>query len=504
MKIAMRTPCLLVSMLLLAAPVLHSHAVRAQDPAADNTAAAVKRLHERDAADAKLLMPQAGLGGTTNTPAGKRQAMIELPIGEPGCEKMTGYIQLPDPMPAAGKKVALIVAFHGNGDVGKARVGVFASAHTDRDPIIACGVQYQQTKEGGGGEFNAPTLASGQKILDGAAWLMKKVMAEYPIDPERVFVGGFSWGTAWASNLALQAWRDSPATFPFRGVFLCGSPAYATSKAQVPPVPWIFTHGSKETDVVGNNIVQAVRQVANRFLAWGITTGYHEIPGMGHAMNGQVVTIIRETINQLGGPGLDTATIKPAGANASGSPAAPEREPLSFEASDDTYVKEIVGMCNDDEWVAALARIEEIMHDRNIPSRDKREVRYFKRDVERAARAAFPATEAALQAAAEKQVFPSSADEKRLRAIVAAFADATWLKGREHPLEVLDRFGDDFPPRVRERERAAAMTAAWKLEASDRSAAKAAYKALAERASEDGGTSVWPRAAEYRLGWWLD
>ena len=453
------------------------------------------RVRQRAAADAAVLLPQRGLGGTTAGGAAPTRKSLDVAIGEPGCEKMTGHIELPDPLPE-GRKLPLMLAFHGNGDSCKGRLRSYAGASTDRDPVIVIGVQYQQLKEDGRGQFNAPTLCSGEKILDGARWLLNKVLADYPIDRDRVFVGGFSWGTAWASNMAQAEWANDRDAFPFRAVILSGSPAYG-NQAQLPPVPWIFTYGSKETNVAGNDVVGMVRRIANQMMTWGFPVQLHEIPGMGHSMSGRVVSIIRETINLCGGPGLvDDA------AAGGGSEAA--REPLPFEPNEDPYVKEVVAMCNEDQWVEAVARVDEIERDRSIRGRDKKEIRNFDRNIEKIARVEFPKVEAALQAVADAEEYPAECDIARLKSIAAAFADASWLKGRDNPTEVLDQFGDDYPPLVREREREADMRSAWALETSDRAAAKTAYQALAARAKEDHGSSIWPTAAEYRLQWWVD
>ena len=37
-----------------------------------------------------------------------------------------------------------------------------------------------------------------------------------------------------------------------------------------------------------------------------------------------------------------------------------------------------------------------------------------------------------------------------------------------------------------------------------RAEARKRYEALAARAAEDGGASVWPQAARWRLRWWQD
>ena len=59
---------------------------------------------------------------------------------------------------------------------------------------------------------------------------------------------------------------------------------------------------------------------------------------------------------------------------------------------------------------------------------------------------------------------------------------------------------------MREREREELMRKAWAMETDPekRDDAERLYEDLLLRAREDGGTSVWPEAAAYRISWWTE
>ncbi|MCC6465692.1 MAG: hypothetical protein IT463_10165, partial [Planctomycetes bacterium] len=311
-----------------------------EEPApAPKAPAAGEEIRKRGAEDAALLLPQRGLGGDDS---GKvepdKTTLKECKIEVEGCEKMTGYVLTPDTLPE-GRKVALMFTFHGNGDLGRGRVQNVGRITTARDPVITIGVQYQELTPEGGGTMGMPTLATQDKIIEGSKWLLKKVMAEQPVDPARVFVSGFSWGTSWASGWARKEWMENPDAFPFRAVFLYSSGG-AVSRETCPPVPWINFVGSEETAVLGTiNVVASVRHYSNTLAAWGIPVQYHEIPKMGHAVNGRCHQITRDVVNDLGGPGrLPYGTAQEA------------PEAVTFEASTDALVLELQKLCNEDRW----------------------------------------------------------------------------------------------------------------------------------------------------------
>ncbi|MEZ5991194.1 MAG: hypothetical protein R3E76_02445 [Planctomycetota bacterium] len=459
--------------------------------------AAGQKTITRAEKDAQKFLPQTGLGGDESGRVAPGKSTFEtLKIEVDGCEKMEGYICLPEDLDK-DKKYALMFTFHGNGDVGAGRVKNVARISSDRDPVITVGVQYQELTEAGKGQMGLPQLASSDKIFEGSRWLLDKVMKDQPVDPNRVFVSGFSWGTAWASQWACKEWREDPDNFPFRAIFLYSSPGYPREKAECPPVPWFCTVGSTETKVAGSvNVIASVRQFCNRMSAWGMPVLYHEIPGMGHAVNGRCHQITRDAINELGGPGAlpypeDGETVR--------------AEPLPFDASDDPYVREVIDLCNADDWAGALARIEQIKDDKEIGSKEKREIKHFDKDIEKVAKKEIKRVDDLVQDAVKAGKMPAPYLIKRLRAITETWAEESWVKGKGYD-ETLAFLETDFAPVKREHEREQMMKDALVLEAQEgkREEAKAKYQALAKRADEDEGRSVWPKAAEYRLSWWID
>ncbi len=455
-----------------------------------------QRIIERARADAAKLLPQRGLGGDDSGKVEPNKTKFEtVKIEVEGCEKMEGYIALPEELDTS-RKYALMFTFHGNGDVGSGRVKNVARITTGRDPVITIGVQYQQLLEDGKGKMGQPTLATPEKIIEGSRWLLDKVMKDQPVDPERVFVSGFSWGTSWASGWAGKEWRDDPEHFPFRAVFLYSSGG-AVKKETCPPCPWICTVGAEETAVLGTiNVVESVRHFSNVLAAWGVPVQYHEIPKMGHAVNGRCHQVTRDVINELGGPGMQAY----ATADSAETP-----EPLAFEASEDPYVKEVIELCNADDWQGALARIQAIDKDKSIPSKAKREVKKFEKEIEKLAKKEVKRVDELVAEAIKAEKLPPAWQVKRLRAISETWAEESWIKGKGYDAR-LAALGDDFPPVKREHEREQLMRDALALESEEgkRAEAKKKYEDLAARANEDEGKSTWPKAASYRLSWWMD
>lgn len=445
----------------------------------------------RAKADASRLLPQRGVGGDESgrTNPDKR-TFSEIKIEVEGCEDMTGYMMLPDVLPE-DRKVALMFTFHGNGDVGAGRVKNVSACSTARDPVITIGVQYQHLQENGKGKMNMPLAASGDKILEGCRWLLNKTMRDYPVDPERVFVSGFSMGTGYASGWARREWGSNPDAMPFRAVFLYSSGGSVTRET-CPPIPFVCTVGSEETAVLGSiNVVAAVRNFCNVVASWGVPVQYHEIPGMGHAVNGRCHQITRDVINELGGPGV----LRPAQA----------KEPSPFEPATDPYIQQVIELCNADRWADALGRILEIEGDKDISSKDKRPVKSFEKEIEKVAKKELKRVHDEITALVKAEKMPRASLLHRLRAIIDCWPDEAWIKGKGYG-EVLAHIEGGFPPSVCEREREQWMREALALESTDgkRPQAKAMYEKLAARKSEDDDASEWPRAAAYRLAWWID
>lgn len=466
---------------------------RAQD--SERPAEKGAAIRKRAQSDAAVLLPQRGLGGSEANdikPNGTKFSDCKIDVD--GCEKMKGFVSVPEDL-ESGKKYALMFVFHGNGDRGEGRTRVLSRITTKRDPVFVIGVQYQELTEDGKGKMGLPTLAKPEKIIEGCQWLLAKTIKEQPIDTSRVFVGGFSWGTAWTTGWCNKEWRDDPEKFPFRAAFLYSSGGQGT-KETIPPIPIISTVGENELESKGSfEVLPAVRHYSNVISAWGVPAQHHEIPGMGHDVNYRCLQITRDVINDLGGPGALPYT--------TGSKAA--REPLPFEASDDPYVKEVAALCAEDRWTDALARIDAIDKDRKLKTKDKKAVKAFEKTIVEFAKKEMPRLDKLIAQDIKDAKMPGEYTLKRQKALVEAFGAQAWAKDKGYE-KTLATINEAFPPIAREREREALMREAFRLESSEgkRAEAKALYEKLAARKGEDGGQSVWPKAAAYRLQWWIE
>jgi acetyl esterase/lipase len=249
-------------------------------------------------ATADELPPQMACGGGEGSPApgGGTGKVSEFPVTSEGADGMTAYLYLPD-NPPRDRRVPLLFVLHGNGDSGKGRHANLTAVSSKDDPIIVVGIQYQKEAT-----FNA-ALWDGAVTLRAFDWLLEKTLKEQPVDPDHVYLQGFSMGCGYAGSWAYKRWKDDPKTFPFRALFFNGSPAGARSKDDYPPVPFIAMVGEKETAVLGTiNVVKSVKTWANQLARAPRQVEYHEIPGMEHAVNGQCHQIIRDTILRLRGP----------------------------------------------------------------------------------------------------------------------------------------------------------------------------------------------------------
>lgn len=454
-------------------------------------------VRERTRKDAGRLLPQRGLGGDESarlTPG--KTTWVESAIEVEGCEKLTAYASIPEAI-ASTKRCALFFMFHGNGDVGKYRVQNHARITTDRDPVIVCGIQYQELTPEGKGQMGLPPLAAPDATIRGCRWWLDKLMKEHPVDPERVFVGGFSAGTGYASAWCNHAWREAPDQTLFRGCFLYGSGG-AASKSTIAPVVWSSMCGEDETAVLGRiNIVEAVRHWSNALASWGIPVVYHEIPKMGHDVNARCLQITRDLVNELGGPGAEHVA----------GPAGTPLDPPPFPPGTDPFVKEICALCAEDRWPEAVARILAIDQDRKIPRKDKQAVVQLSKDIEAYARTELARLEKLLAGSIQAGTFANPCVVRRAEALLAAFEKRSWPPKKSLGDKLTRLRATDYPAAVRDVERERAMREAWALEAQGdeaRAEARKRYEALAARAAEDGGASVWPQAARWRLRWWQD
>jgi hypothetical protein len=218
---------------------------------------------------------------------------------------------------------------------------------------------------------------------------------------------------------------------------------------------------------------------------------------MGHDVNYRCLQITRDVINDLGGPGALPYK------NPNDKSAAPEA--LPFEASEDPYVKEVTGLCNDDKWADAIARIDEINKNHKLKTKDKKAVQAFEKTITDFAKKELPRLDKIIAQNIKDEALPNAFQLRRQKALVEAFGKETWAANKGYA-ETLAKLNDDYPPTASERDREKMMRDAFKLESTQgkRAEAKALYEKLAARKGEDGGQSAWPKAAAYRLQWWVE
>ncbi len=277
--------------------------------------------------------------------------------------------------------------------------------------------------------------------------------------------------------------------------------AFFSSKAfdprkKYPPIPMVQTVGEKEDNFAGQDQRGYIRQYCCMARQAGLAVTYHEIPGRGHELAPRVIQIVRDHIQAFGGPGCDVYR------NARG--AQEPAEPLPF-ASEDALVQELIGLCRAEDWAGALKRAAEIDADKELKSKQKKEAKKFPKEMEKYAKKALPELEKKIEEAMKAEKFPPGWAVKRLKALSEAYAGESWVSNRNYGA-LLERLENEFEPAKREREREELFRKAEALEAEQGkwAEAKQLYEQLVKRKEEDGGASLWPKAAEYRLKWWRE
>jgi predicted esterase len=452
-------------------------AATAQDKQSDNA----KHIAERGKLDIALIRPQLSLGGDDDkivslkfaTETWKPNDEAEDPIEATWCIP-NGYDKT--------KKYPLLLTFHGDGGTGPNMAKAVSKSSAKEVPLIVAGVSWQNGKRslrGGGIEGFVGQIND----------MLAALKVKYPFDESRMFVSGFSAGVTVAEWLVTHQWENSPDEFQWRAVFF-HSKGFDSRKTY-PPIPYIVTVGENEESF--HRQLTFVRTVCNRGRQKGMDLSYHEIPCAGHELPVLVHKIVRDHIAAFVGKGCDLYR------RARGDQEPPDA--LPFE-SEDTYVKELIALCNANDWAGALARAEEIKNDKAIKTKFKKDAKKFPKVMEKAAKKILPDLGERLEKAIEDEVFPQGWVVARLKGMTAAWPNETWVKNRNYG-ELLSKLETDFEPAKRERQREALFLEARELEESDFAAAKAKYEELAARKDEDNGKSLWPGAAAYRLKWWI-
>ncbi len=406
------------------------------------------------------LPPQTACGGgegsaPVGSPPGK---FSEFPVSSDGADGMTAYLFTPDNVPA-GKKVPLLFVVHGNGDGAKGRHQSLSLISSKEFPIYVVGIQYQKEVK-----FNAAAWPWEvcQKAFD---WLLAKTTKDCPIDPDHVYLQGFSMGCGYAGGWAYARWKQDHDTFPFRALFFNSSPAPARTKEDYPPIPLINMVGEKETAVLGTiNLVKDVKTWCNQLALQGQQVEYHEVPNMEHAVNGQCCQIIRDTIQALWGP---------------------RDLPVTYEEG---AIGDAMRLMRKGRLADGFKALGEI---KDLDPKAKKAWSAAKKKLEDWAAGDLKRLDGLIAEALVKRKLFEIEEFLKFRAIAAAFPD----QGRKHASAIKSIETKQADELKRRDDYVAART----KETEDRAAAKELLQTLA--AVKGSATA---KAAAYRLSWWID
>ncbi|MCB9893675.1 MAG: hypothetical protein H6839_04425 [Planctomycetes bacterium] len=447
-----------------------------------------QRIEQQARGDIALILPQLGLGGEdtdTLTPL-KYSPKEWKPADADAPDPIDAVWCIPDGVDA-GHKLPLLITLHGDGGNAKGQAGAVARVSTKEDPVFVAAVGWQNGERSLRGGDVAGFVAQVREMV-------AAIKKDYTIDSSRIFMHGFSAGCTVTEFYLAEVWEKNPENMDIRAAFF-SSKAFDPRKSY-PPIPMIQTVGETEDNFYGQDQRGYIRQFCCMARKAGIAVTYHEIPARGHELAPRVLQIIRDHIQAFGGPGCDVYRT----ARGAQEPA----EALPF-ASDDALVAELIALCRADNWAGALKRAQEIDDDKAIKSRDKKEAKKFPKEMEKYAKKALPELEKKIEEAMKAENFPPGWAVKRLKALSEAYAEESWVSNRSYA-ELLNRLETEFEPAKREREREELFIRAESLESGQGKWAEAMklYEDLAARKDEDGGASIWPKAAAYRLKWWVD
>ncbi len=413
-------------------------------------------------ASAGELPIQEGCGGGDESPPAVNPPgkYSKFPVEVEGATGMNAYLFSPEGV-QPGRRYPLLYVFHGNGDGAEGRHRNLSNVSSKDYPVFVIACQYQK-------EAKMGSEGWGPEVTRNAfRWLLDKTLKEQPVDPDQVYLQGFSMGAGVIGQWAYRWFKDEPESMPFRGLFFNGGMASAHRKEVYPDVPYVCMVGEKETAVLGSiNVVQGVREFANELLRFGLRCEYHEIPGMEHSVNERCHKVIRDSMIALAGP------------NDPPTPAEPGE------------LASVVRKLKAGRWKDAMDELKPLEAKETEEKLRKRAIE-LRKAVEKWAPVELKRLEGRLaEGLAKKKPFDVES-WARMRAVADAFPDGAkpWadkLRGLEK------KQGDEIARRAK-------FLEARALETGDRTAAKAAYEELAK--AKD---SRMARAAAYRLSWWLD
>lgn len=456
---------------------------------------------ERAQKDAALLLPQSGVGGSPKIKLERDEhKQTEFKVAVEGCDELRAYFSVPLGADKS-RKHALVFSFTSGGEDIAEELTDVARLSSGRDPIILVGLKYVREKEVGEGFYMLEDMVEDDKLWEACDWVLAKTLKEQPVDPTRVFIGGFQGGDDKANGWAKHLWKSDPDKFPFRARLFHG-PTFEDDITGLPPVPTIFSITGFDVEMFRQfESEDTPKRLANKLRAAGIPAQYHEYGDANDLdllMNDERwVQIHRAAINTLGGPGAEE--YPPDEKRYLG--VKTDEDNLPWTEHKDPWANEVIAMAAAENWKGAWARGNNVLEDKNIKSKEKRELKDFMKDFEKYVKDELDRLDASLQRSIEKDFWPNTWHHQRMKAMQQAFKDESWFskKGYAKTLETLKTYG----PASRDKVRKEKMFEAVKLELTGkRDEAKKIYDALVKQKSEDGGVSEWPHAAEYRLSWW--
>jgi predicted esterase len=168
------------------------------------------------------------------------------------------------------RKYPLFIALHGGGETMAELKPLWTSPRLKSEFII---LYIQSTQVASMTGFHWQDAALTRRDVEAA---YKKVVADYPIDPGRVVIGGFSSG---GYGSMVTAFADP---FPVRGfVALCPAAPESLSDEDILAPKGRGLRGTLLTTELDHR-VEAQRALAERLTKLGLAVDFHQTPNIGH------------------------------------------------------------------------------------------------------------------------------------------------------------------------------------------------------------------------------
>ena len=469
--------------------------------AAQEEAVPGAKILERTKADVLLLLPQGGSGGSDKIPLNRdEQKQTEIKIDVEGCEELKGYVSVPIGLDKT-KKYPFVFALNGSGYEAKEDLSSAARLSSGRDPVILAGLKYAKEEDVGQGMTWIKPIVEREKMIEACTWLVRKVIADYAVNPDRVFLFGGRSANETAARWAGDLWAADPDTFPFRACLYDGL-FFEFEVETAPPVAHVFSLMDWEVEEIKKSkgeFFKGSATHANGMMARGIPAEYHIFKADWMTSEpDRMIHIHRAAINRLGGPGAEE--MPPDESRYLGVKSDADKVP--FAESTDPWISEVVTLAQSELWKQAYERGMGIVDDKTIKAKDKKELKEFMtKTFDKYVKSELERLDKSLQVSIKADFWPNTWHHERMKAMHEAFKSQDWYTKKTYAktLETFKTYG----PATRDAARKVKMLEAVQLELSgQRDDAKKAYQEIAKQKKEDGGVSLWPHAAEYRLSWW--